>query len=56
MNEILSGKLTEKDIDNYLNNMDDDATDNKKEKNGTLNYTYIYIIKILIYKFIDLYN
>ncbi|OUM61038.1 hypothetical protein PIROE2DRAFT_13076 [Piromyces sp. E2] len=32
MNEILSGKLTEKDIDNYLNNMDDDPTESKKKK------------------------
>jgi len=39
MNEILSGKLTEKDIDNYLNGMDDDTTtENTKVKKGNIIY------------------
>jgi len=39
MNEILSGKLTEKDLDNYLNNVDNDNDDKSvknTDKNGNI--------------------
>jgi len=40
MNEILNGKLTEKDIDNYLNNVD----------NNNNNKGIFLILNILLYR------